>query len=133
MTAGVLTLVFIAALTAHAQTILNMSHDLSPLGVAAQNLIPNMSGLDAQPLVTAAIQYAQSAQIQVLTADPGAYYFLTPSGPVQYVYLGKASNLTIDFQGSNLYFQDGMLRVFEVDYSQNVTLKNFIIDQLVPR
>jgi uncharacterized protein (TIGR03437 family) len=116
-----------------AQTTLNLSHDLVPLGVASQNLAPNMPGLDAQPLVTAAIQYAQNNNIPVLVADPGAYYFLTPTGPVQYVFLGNVSDLTIDFQGSNLYFQDGMLRAFEVDYCRNVTLKNFTIDQLVPR
>src|SRR3984957_5062057 len=123
----------IAGLRGYAATTLNLSHDLVPLGIASQNLVPNTPTLDAQPLFAAAIQYAQNNGVQVVTADPGAYYFLTSQNGAIYVVMGGLSDMTIDFQGSNLYFRDGMLRDFELDNSQRVTLENFTIDSLVPR
>jgi hypothetical protein len=33
-----------------AAQVLNMSHDLVPLGIASQNLMPNNPSLDARPL-----------------------------------------------------------------------------------
>src|SRR5262249_50584468 len=55
------------------QTTINLSRDLVPLGIASQNMVPNSSTLDAQPLFMAAMQYIQNNPVQVLTADPGAY------------------------------------------------------------
>lgn len=123
----------IVSLSLRAGTTVNLSHDLVPLGIAAQNLTPNTPALDAQPLFAAAVQYAQNNAVDVLTADTGAYYFLTSPNGVQYEFLADLSGLTVDFQGSNLYFQDGVLRAFELDYCRNVTLKNFTIDSLTPR
>jgi uncharacterized protein (TIGR03437 family) len=124
---------FIAASSVHAATTLNLSHDLVPLGIASQNLTPNTPSLDAQPLFSAAVQYIQNNPVAVLTADPGAYYFLTSQNDVIYLFLADLSDLTIDFQGSTLYFKNGLLRSFEFDYCQRVTLKNFTIDSLAPR
>ncbi|HKF58685.1 MAG TPA: hypothetical protein VKJ45_24810, partial [Blastocatellia bacterium] len=56
---------------------LNLSRDLVRLGIAAQNLTPNNPSLDAGPLFQAAIQYIGNNPVQVLTVDPGSYYFLT--------------------------------------------------------
>jgi hypothetical protein len=123
----------IAAFPVHAGITLNLSHDLVRLGIAGQNLAPNTPTLDAQPLFSAAVQYIQNNPVAVLTADPGAYYFLTSQNDVLYLFLADLSDLTIDFQGSTLYFKNGLLRGFELDYCQRVTLKNFTIDSLVPR
>lgn len=124
----------IAALPAYAQTTLNLSRDLVPLGIASQNMVPNTPALDAQPLFSAALQYIQNNPLQLLTADPGAYYFLTPLAVNTgvYVYFPSLSNLIIDFQGSTLYFKDGQKRAFDIENCQNITLKNFTIDYLVP-
>lgn len=123
----------LSCLPAAAQSSINLSYDLITLGIAKQNLEPNTPTLDAQPLVSAAVQYAQRKNVPLLIADPGTYYFLTaPSGPA-YVFLGNVSNLTIDFQGSNLKIQDGQLRIFELEYCKSVTLRNFTVDQIVPR
>ena len=54
----------------------------------------------------------RNSGVQTLIADRGAYCFLTMAGPVQYIFLDNVSSLTIDFQGSNLYFQDGAWRAF---------------------
>ena len=123
----------ITALPVCAQTTLNLSRDLVSLGIASQNMVPNTPGLDSQPLFTAALQYVQSNAVQLLTADPGAYYFLTPANEYLYVFMADLSDLTIDFKGSTLYFQNGQLRSFDITYCQRVTLKNFTIDSLVPR
>ena len=49
-------------------------------------MVPNMSALDSQPLFVAALQYVQSNPVQLVTADPGAYYFLAPAdNPAIYV------------------------------------------------
>jgi len=75
-----------AASPALAQTTINLSHDLVQLGIANQRMVPNMSALDSQPLFVAALQYVQSNPVQLVTADPGAYYFLAPAdNPAIYV------------------------------------------------
>jgi len=116
------------------QTTLNLSHDLVPLGIASQNMVPNSPALDAQPLFMAAVQYIQNNPVQVLTADPGAYYFMTPLtvNPGVYLFVYSLSNLTIDFQNSTLYFKDGYRRAFDIEDCQGLTLKNFTIDYLAP-
>jgi hypothetical protein len=96
-------------------------------------MIPNMSALDSQPLFAAALQYVQNNGVQLVTADPGSYYFLTSQNDFIYVFLAGLSNLTVDLQGSTLFFKYGLLRGIELDNSQNVTLKNFTIDSVVPR
>src|SRR5215475_10010796 len=71
-----LALVACAPLVLCSQT-LNMSHDLVVKGIASTDLLPNSSSLDARPLFEAAVAYAAQNGIQTVTADPGAYYFLT--------------------------------------------------------
>jgi hypothetical protein len=114
-------------------TTLNLSHDLVPLGIAGQNLIPNTPSLDAGPLFQAAVQYVQNSPVQLLTVDPGSYYFLTPQFPSVYLVFEALSDLTVDLQGSALYFNDGLLSDIAVDDCQRFTLKNFTVDSLVPR
>src|ERR1700722_16282585 len=122
-----LTLSSFAAIPAAGQTGFNLSHDLVRLGIANQNLTPNTPTLDAQPLFLAALQYIQNNPVPTLTADPGSYYFLTPLAvnPGVYLYFPPLSNLTIDFQGSTLYFNDGYRRAFDIENCQSLTLKNF--------
>ena len=128
-----LQLCVLAPLPIAAQSAINLSHDLVTLGIANQNMVPNMPALDSQPLFAAALQYVQSNSVQLVTADPGAYYFLTSQNDFIYLFLAGLSNLTVDFQGSTLFFKYGLLRGIELDDSQNVTFKNFAIDSLVPR
>ena len=67
-----------ASFAAETQTrSINLSHDLVRLGIAPQNLPPNSPSVDARPLFQAALQYAGSHGIQLVTLDRGAYYFLT--------------------------------------------------------
>jgi uncharacterized protein (TIGR03437 family) len=116
-----------------AQITLNLSHDLVAAGIASQNMTPNSPALDSQPLFLAALQYIQNNPVQFLTADPGAYYFLTPSSNTAvYVYFPPLSTLTIDFQGSTLYFKDGIKRAFDIENCRNLTFENFTIDYLFP-
>jgi hypothetical protein len=113
-------------------TTLNLSHDLVPLGIASQNLAPDQPALDARPLFQAALQYIHSHPVQVLTLDKGAYYFLTPQNPANFLRLAGLSNVTIDLAGSTIYFQTAFLQGFFLAQCHNVTLTNFICDFVVP-
>jgi hypothetical protein len=112
--------------------VLNMSHDLVPLGIAGQNLTPNSPSLDARPLFQAALQYIQTHSVQTLTLDKGAYYLLTlQQGNAALVV--HANNLIIDLAGSTLYFNGPLLPTgLLLYYASNVTLKNFQTDYLNP-
>jgi uncharacterized protein (TIGR03437 family) len=122
-------LLAIAPLAA-AQTVLNVSHDLTTLNIAAQNMAPNTPTLDSRPLLEAAVTYAQAHSIPTITSDPGAYYFLTghPSG--RYFSFNGLHDLTFDFAGSDLYFQLGSWTNLECDNCQNVQFLNFTMDAL---
>ena len=83
---------------------LNISEDLFRLGIASTNMVPNQPSLDAGPLFFQAVLYAQNHNIGVVIADPGSYYFLSLQSPQVHIAWDKLSNLTIDLQGSDLYF-----------------------------
>jgi hypothetical protein len=109
---------------------LNLSHDLTTFGIAAQNLTPNMPSLDAQPLMNAGLQYAKDHHFQIVTIDPGAYYFLTTANPNAYIDLFSYSDLTIDLAGSTIYVNNPYLYPFSFHDAQRVTLTNFSLDYL---
>jgi uncharacterized protein (TIGR03437 family) len=109
-------------------SVLNLSHDLVSKGIAASNLQPNNPAQDARPLVEAAVAYAGSNGIATLIADPGAYYFLSQHNANTHVLLNSASSLTVDWQGSDLYFKFSNVSAFQVNNSSGVTLQNFTVD-----
>jgi hypothetical protein len=120
--------------SADAQTSLNLSLDLVPLGIATHNLVPDSPSLDARPLFEAGVQYAQNHHIPVLTVDRGSYYFLTPASGTtdRYTDLFQISDLTIDLAGSMIYFTDPFLQGFSLTECQRVTLTNFQTDFINP-
>jgi hypothetical protein len=110
MRTGAALVFFALAATAFPQAnVLNVSHDLVTLGIASQNMIPDMATLDSRPLLEAAVQYAQVHNVPAITSDPGAYYFLTARNPGSGRYLNfqGLKNLTFDFGGSDFYFKSG--------------------------
>ena len=116
-----------------AAQVLNMSHDLLPLGIATQNLTPNNPSLDARPLFQAALQYVQSTPVQTITLDQGAYYFLTPEQSNAVLVFPQLSNVIVDLAGSTIYFNNGVLSSgFLVYFCSNFTLKNFQTDYITP-
>ncbi len=58
----------LACSSASAQTTLNLSHDLVPLGIAGTNLTPNQPSPDAGPLLYQAVEYAK--QHGILWSSP---------------------------------------------------------------
>ena len=60
----------------HAQgatpSVLNLSTDLVPLGIATRNLVPNQPTLDATPLFEAGVEYAKAHAIPKIIAQSGA-------------------------------------------------------------
>jgi uncharacterized protein (TIGR03437 family) len=112
------------------QATLNLSHDLTTLKIAAQNMTPDTPSLDSQPLLTAAVTYAQAHSIATITADPGAYYFLTGRTTSRYLNFSGLSNLTFDFAGSDLYFSQGSWTALWCTNCQNVQFLNFTLDAL---
>ena len=109
---------------------LNLSHDLVPLGIASQNLVPGDPTLDARPLFQAALQYVAAHHTALVTLDQGAYYFLTPQNPETYLVFSKLSDLRVDLAGSEIYFAHPFLQGFLVTDCQQVTLTNFQADLL---
>jgi hypothetical protein len=109
-------------------TQINISEDLVTLGIAGQNATPDTPGLDSRPLLAAAIQYASANGVGLIIADPGAYWFLTSQLADRYLVLNQVSNLTIDFQGSDIYLQRGFLIGFDLESCQQVKLTHFTLD-----
>ncbi|HME07491.1 MAG TPA: right-handed parallel beta-helix repeat-containing protein [Bryobacteraceae bacterium] len=109
---------------------INLSHDLVSLGIAKRNLTPNDASLDARPLFQAALAYAAKNETALITADAGAYYFLTPQLPDRYLQIDAYNNLTIDLAGSDLYLAQPEIVGFALIDCANVTLANFTIDSL---
>jgi uncharacterized protein (TIGR03437 family) len=96
-------------------------------------MVPNTPALDSQPLFVAALEYVQNNPVQLVTADPGSYYFMAPAAnSAIYVYFPPLTNVTFDFQGSTLYFNDGRKRGFDIENCQSLTFKNVTIDYLAP-
>jgi parallel beta-helix repeat protein len=117
------------SMAACAQTTqINLSHDLIRLGIAKQNLTPNTPTQDARPLFQAALKYAGKNQTQLITADQGAYYFLTPQYADRYLEIDNFNNLTIDLQGSDLYLANSFLMWFVAIDSNHITLTDFTLD-----
>ena len=106
----------------------NLSRDLVGLGIANRNLVPNNPSLDAVPLLQAALDYAAKNRTKLITADAGTYYFLQPQAPDRYVGFNDLKDLTVDFQGSDLYFRDSYLIGFAVIDCLRVKLANFTVD-----
>jgi hypothetical protein len=110
----------------------NLSHDLVRLGIAGQNLAPDMPSLDARPLFQATLEYVKNHRINLVTLDPGAYYFLTPQDPTTYLRFFSLKSLTVDLAGSTIYFAGAFLQGFALTDCQHVMLTNFKIDFLQP-
>lgn len=118
--------------TAAPANVLNLSQDLVPLGIASQNAVGNNPQLDARPLFQAALQYAQSRKIPLITVDRGNYYFLTPQTPTTFLSLSKVSDLTLDLAGSTIYFRRAHLQGIAITQGERVTLTNFQTDFVDP-
>jgi hypothetical protein len=113
---------------------LNLSRDMVRLGIAAQNLLPNNPSLDATPLFQAALDYAKSRRISIVTVDTGNYYLLTPDPrlPWRYASLVQISDMTIDLAGSTIYAATGYIQAFGLIDCERVTLTNFQLDYVNP-
>jgi hypothetical protein len=105
--------------------VINLSHDLVRLGIASENLPPNSPTTDARPLFQAALAYAKSHSVRLITLDHGAYYFLTPQTTETYLQLFRLSNLTVDLADSTIFFAHPLLRGFVISNCTNVTLTRF--------
>lgn len=107
---------------------LNMSRDLVPLGIAARNMTPDDASLDARPLFQAAVAYTRSHGIRTLSVDRGTYYFRTPQYPSTYLLVDELADVTIDLQGSTLYFDSPRPNGIQLYYCQRVVFTNAVLD-----
>ncbi len=69
-------------------------------------------------------------RIPRVTADSGAYYFLTPGASDRYMSIANCSGLTIDLQGSDVYMAASYLIWLSVTDCNQVTLTGFTLDSL---
>jgi len=109
---------------------INLSRDLVRLGIASQNLPPDSPATDARPLFQAALAYAQSHAVRLITVDHGAYYFLSQQTAQNNLLFSALSNLTVDLADSTVYFARPLLRSFELSRCTNVTLTRFTTEFL---
>lgn len=107
---------------------LNMSRDLISKGVASANMTPDTPTLDSRPLFEAAIAYAVRNNIATVIADPGAYYFLTMRNSNAHAVMNTATNLTIDWQKSDLLFHSSNVTAIQCNNCSGVTMQNFTVD-----
>ena len=121
-------LLLVLVWAAAAQTTLNLSEDLVGLGIAGSNMVPNNPTLDAGPLFFRAVLYARNHQINRVIADPGAYYFLNLQNSGAHLVWDSLANLTIDLQGSDLYFSHSLVNGILITNSNNIVLENFTTD-----
>jgi hypothetical protein len=91
-------------------------------------MVPNQPSLDAGPLLFRAVFYANAHQIGRVIADPGAYYFNSLQYSGAHVAWTSLSNLTIDLQGSDLYFSNPLVNGIVIFNSTNLVLENFTAD-----
>ncbi len=110
-----------------AQT-LNLSQDLVAHGIANSNMVPDTPSLDSRPLFEAAVAYATKNGVATLIANPGAYYFLTLRNTSTHALINAASNLTIDWQNSDLLFAKSNASAFQISNGSSVTMQNFTLD-----
>ena len=109
-------------------TTLNLSQDLVRLGIASANMVPNQPTQDAGPLLTTGVSYATSHQIATVIADAGAYYFLSLQYGNFHAVLSEANNITVDLQGSDLYFSHPLKFGLYLSDCTNTVLRNFTLD-----
>jgi uncharacterized protein (TIGR03437 family) len=110
--------------------VLNLSHDLTTLGIAKQDMAPNMPALDARPLFEAGVQYAQAQSIPLITCDTGTYYFLSGHPFGVYAFFNGLHDVTVDLAGSDLFFSLATWMGLECNNCRNVQFQNFTIDSL---
>jgi uncharacterized protein (TIGR03437 family) len=130
---AVLPVFFCAIAPAFGQTTLNVSQDLVRLGIASSNMLPNQPSQDSAPLLSLAIAYALANRISQIVANQGAYYLLNPQTSYAYVSIVGTSNLTIDFQGSDLYVAKpyGWSAFFAAG-NNGLVMQNFTVDYIQP-
>jgi uncharacterized protein (TIGR03437 family) len=107
---------------------LNMSQDLVSHGIASSNMVPNTPALDSRPLFEAAVAYAVKNNIATVVANPGAYYFLTLRNTSTHALITAATNLTIDFQNSDLLFAMSNASALQFTNCTGLTIQNFTVD-----
>ena len=110
------------------KTPLNLSTDLVSLGIASSNMVPNRRTLDAGPLLTQGLLYAESNHVPLVIADPGSYYFLSLGCPACHLSLLGQNNRTVDFQGAQLIFTHPLQGAIYLGYSANFVFENFSVD-----
>ena len=121
----------IIAAAAFPQTaVLNLSHDLTILGIASQDMSPNLPALDARPLFEAGVQYAQTHSIPLITCDIGTYYFLTGHPFGVYAFFNGLHDVTVDMAGSDIFFSLATWMGLECNNCRNVQFQNFTIDSV---
>jgi len=116
---------------ASAQTTINMSQDLVSLGIASENMTPNTPSLNSGPLLEAALEYTRSRPfVTKLIANKGAYYFTAFNKFLsdRHVYILNITNITIDFQGSDLRFFRANRTGLAFERCSNLVLENFSVD-----
>ncbi len=74
------------------------------------------------------MSYATTHQIASVIADPGSYYFLSLVSNLSHVVLANTSNVTIDFQGSELILANEQRIGIALYNCTNIVLQNFTVD-----
>ena len=109
---------------------LNVSRDLINLKIAASNLTPNRTDIDARLLLNLAVDYAKNNEINMITAEPGNYYFLSLQNYDRHWEINGLNDATIDFNGANFYFKNSNTSAIVVKNCNQLNIRNFTIDYM---
>jgi hypothetical protein len=93
---------------AHAQikkqsSVIDVSTDLTKLGIAQQNMLPGDNSIDAGPLLEAAVMYAGKHNFNKVNVPVGSYYFKSVRNNA-HAYIFNTNNVIIECNNATFNF-----------------------------
>lgn len=109
------------------EKIIDVSTDLTSLGIAQQNMVPNNKTIDAGPLLEAAVAYAGKHNYTKVSIPLGNYYFLTQRNNA-HVFIANVNNVEINGHGATFNFSSRKVNGVIIRNCNNFGLINTSLD-----
>jgi hypothetical protein len=112
-------------------SVIDISKDLTALGIASTNIPANDPNIDSAPLLKATIEYASSHNIPRVIIPHGTYYFNSTKkqfNEVAHLYLENIKNVTLEGNSSTFIFSARNGSGILVKNSNGVHLQDLVLD-----
>lgn len=106
---------------------IDVSTDLTTLGIAQQNMLANNMSLDAGPLLEAAVNYANKHNINNINVPAGNYYFLSTRNNA-HVFIANANNIHLQCNDATFNFSSRKASGIIVRNGKNIGIENVKLD-----